>query len=291
MKTRIVGPYGSKGSRDRYAQTLANRSPGIPLKPYTYAGGYWIEVFNFAEQRNAGLGLMTLKQWIQYHTKNKSGVLTGLSSRQRIIRYWDKYIVPHGGSLPNDPRAPKMLSSWPPNYGELPPLTLMRSPNYSVRTETIEGVTWHETQGGYEGSATWLCNPDAKASCHIIVNADGTKAAQLVPYSLAAWHAKQANPRTIGVELTGYIATANDRRQLLNAARIGAWLSYRFGIPGKLADKYGRGGHTTHSRLAGNDHTDPDLNGPLAGDGFAEFLELIKEQLRHGNFPKNYGVY
>lgn len=290
MKTKIIGPYGSKGSRDRYAAVLRNRFPGMPIKLYTYASSYWIEAFNFAEQRNAGLGIMTLEKWIQYHSSKGSDV-TQLTSPQRIERYWHIYVHSHGGSMPDDPRAPKMLSSWPPNYGYLPPLTWMPSPNYSFRNAPITGVIWHETEGGYEGSVTWLCNPSAKASCHLIIDADGKRAAQLVPYSLAAWHAKSANPHTIGVESTGYVATANSERQLLNMARIGAWLSHRFNIPVRQADKYGKGGHTTHSRLAGNDHTDPDYNGRLAGDGFDKFLDMIHTQYMSGNFPKTYGRY
>jgi N-acetylmuramoyl-L-alanine amidase len=80
----------------------------------------------------------------------------------------------------------------------------------------------HHT-GGWpdgKGSVSWLCNPEAKASAHLVINDKGLTT-QLVPFNVKAWHAGSAtssyrgqspNSISIGIELAnpGRLVKIND---------------------------------------------------------------------------------
>jgi N-acetylmuramoyl-L-alanine amidase len=59
-----------------------------------------------------------------------------------------------------------------------------------------------------ESSVAWLCNPQAKASAHVVVGRDGS-ITQLVPFDTVAWHAGESsyggrsgyNRYSIGIEI------------------------------------------------------------------------------------------
>src|SRR5437762_14089661 len=83
----------------------------------------------------------------------------------------------------------------------LPPLVQHKSPNRSSRHgQRIDLLVWHETAGAYSGSVSWLCNPKADASAHLVIREDGGECSQLVPLAEKAWHAAAYNPRSVGVE-------------------------------------------------------------------------------------------
>lgn len=79
-----------------------------------------------------------------------------------------------------------------------------------------------------KGAISWLCNPNAKASAHLVIDVTGA-ATQLAPFNRVAWHAGKSvwkrrancNGFSIGVEL----ANAGPLTKLAN---------------GKFADAYGR---------------------------------------------------
>ncbi len=93
---------------------------------------------------------------------------------------------------------------------EGPNVEYQQSPNHSgVIDPSI--IVMHHT-GGWpngEGSVSWLCNPDAQASAHLVIN-DVGKVTQLVPFNIKAWHAgsstssymgQSPNSISIGIEL------------------------------------------------------------------------------------------
>ena len=47
-------------------------------------------------------------------------------------------------------------------------------------------IVCHITEGGYSGAVSWLCNPNAQASCHFVVSKKG-EITQLVPFEYASW--------------------------------------------------------------------------------------------------------
>lgn len=73
-----------------------------------------------------------------------------------------------------------------------------------------EGVVLHDTAGGLEaaGSISWLCNPAAKASAHVVVSRFGV-ITQLAKLNTRTWHAGKSSWRgrpnvngfAIGVEI------------------------------------------------------------------------------------------
>ncbi len=63
------------------------------------------------------------------------------------------------------------------------------SPNHGgPRTDTLY-IVYHGTAGYYAGDVSWLCNPDSRASSHLVIATDG-EATQLVDLDLAAWHVR-----------------------------------------------------------------------------------------------------
>lgn len=186
------------------------------------------------------------------------------------------------GTKPGDPGIQRGDM---PSYAALPPLNYIQSPNYSARTEQISGIVWHETEGAYLGAVGWLTEKRSEVSAHIVLREDGRQATQLVPYSLKAWHASNANSHTIGIELAGFTAKGNALAQLQAASRIGAVVGAMYGIPARDATARGYGGHTTHRALGsyGGGHGDP------GGFDFELLVHMIAVQTKKGNLPKSYG--
>src|SRR5436853_6732393 len=83
----------------------------------------------------------------------------------------------------------------------LPELLWKPSPNRSSRHGArVDLLVWHETAGSYAGAISWLHNPKAQASAHLVIREDGNEATQLVPLAEKAWHAEDFNRRSVGVE-------------------------------------------------------------------------------------------
>lgn len=79
-------------------------------------------------------------------------------------------------------------------------------------TITPRWLVMHYTAGGSAAeSISWLANPDAKASAHIVIGRDGS-VTQMVDFNRRAWHAGDStwkgvdglNGHSIGIELDGY---------------------------------------------------------------------------------------
>jgi N-acetylmuramoyl-L-alanine amidase len=75
-----------------------------------------------------------------------------------------------------------------------------------------EIIVLHETASRLDsaGSISWLCNPAAKASAHLVIGRDGI-VTQLAPFNRSTWHAGKSsykgrpnvNGFSIGMELVG----------------------------------------------------------------------------------------
>lgn len=168
----------------------------------------------------------------------------------------------------------------------LPPLWVRLSPNRSSRKgQHPTGIVVHETEGSFLGAVSWLCNPQAQASAHVVLKEDGSQCAQLVPWHEKAWHAVNANSYTMGLEMAGFTAKGNDPMQLRKAARIVAFWGHNFGIPMRQGDMHGTGGVVRHRDLGeyGGGHSDP------GGFDWEDFLALCDAELKHGNFRPVWG--
>ena len=85
----------------------------------------------------------------------------------------------------------------------------LKSPNYQGDIQSLEYLVIHFTAGiSAESSISWLTDPRAKASAHLVIGRDGSLT-QLVPFNKRAWHAGNSawasriglNSYSIGIEL------------------------------------------------------------------------------------------
>lgn len=172
----------------------------------------------------------------------------------------------------------------------LPPLVQRATPNKSSRHGArIDLLTIHETGGSYSGAVSWLRNPAAKASAHLVLREDGLECTQLVPLALKSWNAEAFNPRNVGVELANITAKgyATDA-QLRVSARIVGWLCLDLGIPPRWARNGLGPGVCYHGELgaAGGNH-------PACGpdhSGWLRFLDLLHAELKRGGYKKTWAL-
>lgn len=170
----------------------------------------------------------------------------------------------------------------------LPPLVQRNSPNQSTRHgETVDLIVWHESAGSYAGDVSWLCNPDANASAHLVLREDGGEATQLVPIARKAWHASAFNPQAIGVEHSNRTAKGYaSERQLEVSARVFGFLCLRYNVPPRWArNGQGRGvvRHLELGRLGGG-HTECGM-----GDhDWQRFLDMVHLEIARGGYRKTW---
>jgi hypothetical protein len=173
----------------------------------------------------------------------------------------------------------------------LPPLDQLPTPNVSDRGGVTPNLlVLHETAGSYAGACSWLCNPKAQASAHLVLREDGLRASQLVPLDRKAWSQCHFNPRGVSLELANTTAKgyATDH-QLRVAARIFGWL---IAVRGLASPRWSRDGATAgvcrHLDLgaAGCGHTQC---GP-SDDGWALFLGYLHHELARGDFRRSWAL-
>lgn len=147
------------------------------------------------------------------------------------------------------------------------------SPNQSARfIERPTLVVVHCTQGSTAaGAASWLMRPSTRASAHVVI--DDREGYRLVPDSRKAWHVKNANDRSLGLEIVGFVQWTRAQwlshmPTLRESARVHAAWNRKYGIP--LTESIQRGYHS-HDGMPGNDHSDPGPNFP-----WDVYLGLVK---------------
>jgi hypothetical protein len=166
----------------------------------------------------------------------------------------------------------------------LPELVWKKSPNQSDRHGSrIDLLVWHETAGSYAGAVSWLCNPAADASAHLVVREDGNEATQLVALHAKAWHAAAYNSHAVGVEHANVTAKGYaTEHQLRVSARIFGWLCLRLGVPPRWARGGVGRGVCYHGELGalGGGHTScgPDHAGWL------KFLNYLHAEVTRGHY-------
>src|SRR5690349_5443306 len=103
----------------------------------------------------------------------------------------------------------------------LAPLVQRKTPNQSSRNGTaVTHLVWHATAGHYAPSVSWLRNPLAQASAHLVIREDGGEVTQLVHLAEKAWHCVTWNPFTVGVEHASLGAGFTGRAQEEESARV-----------------------------------------------------------------------
>jgi hypothetical protein len=108
----------------------------------------------------------------------------------------------HAHAMAAEERLPERASHGMSHDMPKPPIkAFIRSPNVSSRNGTkIDMVVLHFTDGPSAQSAiNTFRDPNAQVSAHYIIDKNGD-IYQMVEDSDKAWHAKAANPRSIGIE-------------------------------------------------------------------------------------------
>jgi hypothetical protein len=106
------------------------------------------------------------------------------------------------------------------------------SPNHAGRDGTpIDMIVLHCTAAETAGSTiNWFLHPRSRVSAHYLVDTNGD-VYQMVPDDGSAWHAKAANPRSIGIEHVGTGASRMPAAQAAASAGLIRWLAARYAIP------------------------------------------------------------
>ena len=129
--------------------------------------------------------------------------------------------------------------------------------NYQAgRTQAITTIVIHVTQGSYAGTISWFKDPAAQVSAHYVVRSSDGQITQMVAEKDTAWHARSANPYSIGIEHEGFIDQPSWFTDAMyrSSAALTANIADRRGIPKDRNHIKG------HSEMPGNDHTDPGPN-------------------------------
>lgn len=182
------------------------------------------------------------------------------------------------------------MSKGPGGQYVLPPLKWRESPNQSSRNgANIIGIVMHDTEGGYAGSVSWLCNSQAQASAHLVLREDGNEATQLVRWGEKAWHAVAANQHFLGLEMAGFL-NREGTDEWHTAARICAYWCDKYRIPPvwnvRHTNAFGPG-LTRHLDLglAGGGHHDPTTD----ESKWIWFCLLVQHEVARGGFLPSWG--
>lgn len=107
-----------------------------------------------------------------------------------------------------------------------------QSPNYSSRAgadiNTI--VVHYTTAGNFESTKNWFLNPDSKVSAHYIIDKNGD-IYQMVKDTDKAWHARQANRNSIGIEHVAKQGDQLTKAQEKSSIQLIQWLMAEYKIP------------------------------------------------------------
>ena len=150
--------------------------------------------------------------------------------------------------------APASALAAPPDY--YPPIDWIPAAraNYDVgRTMRITAIVIHETDGSYLSALNWFQNPRSHVSAHYLVRAWGGGITQFVAEGDTAYHARAANPWTIGIEheYNPRQAIWHTDAQYRSSALLVCAIAQRYGIPVDRKHIVG------HNELPGTDHSDP----------------------------------
>lgn len=167
----------------------------------------------------------------------------------------------------------------------LPELELLESPNQSPRVfSEVRLVIVHTPEGSYDGTLSWLRNPAAEVSYHVLIRKDGKRGVQLVKWSRKAWHAKVFNEGSVSISLDGW---AKSTRALSPVGRAGAravaYLLKSQGLPPRWSRNGGGEGFCRHADIQ------RDRSDPMSLGRWLTFVALVKWEYRRGKFRDSWG--
>ena len=147
----------------------------------------------------------------------------------------------------------RVLAAPPPYYPDVQWIPAARG-NYDVgRTQAITTIVIHETGGSYTSAIHWFQNPASLTSAHYLVKAWDGGIIQFVAESDTAYHARSANPYTIGIEheFDWRYGIWHTEAQYRASAQLVCAIAHRYNIP------LDRDHIVGHNELPDNNHSDP----------------------------------
>lgn len=181
----------------------------------------------------------------------------------------------------------------PVGHTALPPLPYHPSPNQSSRTGRRPRLVFVHVWGGgtFESVCSWLSNPSAQASSHVVYGGKG-QAAQLVPWSAKAWTECELNPIGLSVESADAIWEGHDPEGFVQLARIVAGLCHfhldacRYvTAQGIVAGSHGFTRHADGGALGCGHLSCPTTDMSL----WRQFSQRVVAEYRHGGWRPSWG--
>lgn len=230
---------------------------------------HWNDAFNADEMRylrakglviNAETGEISLKgEQVQEAESNRQGVIAN----------------PDGSGdteINDEVKSDGTNSGFSLQSTDYPPALWVTSPNYSSRNDTISHVAIHTMQGSYSGSISWFQNPNSSASAHYMVRSSDGQVTQMVREYQKAWHARSANPYSVGIEHEGYVSNPAWYTEAMYSAsaNITKHICAKYSV--NCANAYSGSAHSTvtplsqsytvkgHQHFPSQTHTDPGIN-------------------------------
>ena len=145
------------------------------------------------------------------------------------------------------------LAAPPPYYPPLQYVPAARSNYDAGRTAAITTVVIHETDGTWLSATNWFQNRYSRVSAHYLVRAWDGGIMQFVAEGDTAYHARNANPYSIGIEheYSARYAIPHTVAQYRSSALLVCAIARRYGIPTDRRHIIG------HNEVPGTDHSDP----------------------------------
>ncbi|MGB5412898.1 MAG: N-acetylmuramoyl-L-alanine amidase, partial [Woeseiaceae bacterium] len=156
---------------------------------------------------------------------------------------------------------------------DYPGATWEEAYSYSSRgSSAITHVVVHTMQGSYAGSIAWFLNPTSQVSAHYLMRSSDGQLTQMVRNADKAWHARNSNPYTIGIEHEGFVDNADWYTDTMyeESAKLVAYTCNMYLID--CAMTYDGPSHSTvvtlsesytvmgHQHYPDQTHTDPGIN-------------------------------
>jgi len=166
-------------------------------------------------------------------------------------------------------------------------IVVKNSPNQSNRLPGNVGlIICHTPEGSYDGTISWVMNPDAQVSYHVLIKRDGTEAVQFVPWNKKAWHALVYNSLSDGIAVEGFARSFNlaDEGSVQLSKLVAERLVARELKPQWTTDA-AKGGFCRHADLQ-SDRTDPtpDLN------EWKLFVAMVKSEYEALTEPNDWPI-
>ncbi len=179
--------------------------------------------------------------------------------------------------------------------------------NYTAsRSSSISAVTIHTAQGSYAGTISWFKNASAQVSAHYVIRSSDGQVTQMVRDAHTAWHVRNQNSYTLGIEHEGYVNNSSWYTSAMynaSAALVRNFCSKYSAISCTSAYKGAASSGINvqpdsvkikgHQHFSGQTHTDPGINwnwasyysllnpGSGGGSGTTKILDSFESSVGH----------